>query len=151
MARRPNSSRTTTVGIAIAAPALRRAVIDALAAGRRYEAAPFPFGDVANGDWPPQRYAAVVATPDAFRAWRRYQAPRADLRSPLIIVVRQREIVREKAVLAVADAFVLAERLDSLPSIVVLGAHRLSIMPRSLLAPSMGRASAARQHSAKKR
>jgi hypothetical protein len=49
----------------------------------------------------------------------------------VILVVREGGLVRERAALRAAASFVLADRLDSLPSIVVLAAHRLSIMPRA--------------------
>jgi hypothetical protein len=128
MARPRDTSRLRTVGIAIATPALRRAVSDVLAKSGRYEPVVFPTSDVAKGAWPRGAYAAIVATPRAFRARQRRGGGRS--RIPVILVVREASLVRERAALNAADSFVLAERLATLPSIVVLSAHRLAVMPR---------------------
>jgi hypothetical protein len=133
MARRSTSKRSTTVGLAVDRPALRRAALEILAADGRYHALPFSAAEIASGAWPAASYAAVVATPAAFRARRRRPAGGSN-GTPVILIVREREIVREKAALAAADAFVLAEGLNSLPSIVVLARYRLSIMPKPVLA-----------------
>jgi hypothetical protein len=128
MARPRETSRPRTVGIAIGTPALRRAVIDILARSRRYKPVVFGAADISSGDWPRGRHAAVVATPHAFRARQRRGGRRS--RIPVILVVREGSLVRERAALSAADSFVLAERLATLPSIVVLSAHRLAVMPR---------------------
>jgi hypothetical protein len=128
MARPRDTSRPESVGIAIATPALRRAVAQVLVKSRRYEPVVFAASDVAGGAWPRGPYAAIVATPNAFRAWRRKGGRRS--RTPVILVVREGALVRERAALSAADSFVLAERLKTLPSIVVLSAHRLAVMPR---------------------
>jgi hypothetical protein len=128
MARPRETSRPRTVGIAIGTPALRRAVIEVLARSRRYKPVVFDAADISSGNWPRGRHAAIVATPRAFRARQRQGGRRS--RIPVILVVGERFIVRERAALSAADSFVLAERLATLPSIVVLGAHRLAVMPR---------------------
>lgn len=128
MARPRDTTRPKSVGIAIATPALRRAVSDVLAKSGRYEPVVFPTSDVAKGAWPRGRYAAIVATPHAFRARQRHGRRRS--RTPVILVVREGALVRERAALSAADSLVLAERLKTLPSIVVLSAHRLAVMPR---------------------
>lgn len=130
MARPRNTARPATVGVAIAAPTLRRSVVDVLARSGRYEAFPFQRSDIAAGSWPRRTYAAIVATPGAFRASLSRRVRRR-AGAPVILVVRENALVREKEALAAADAFVLAERLETLPSIVVLSAYRLSIMPGS--------------------
>jgi hypothetical protein len=129
MARPRDTTRPRSVGIAIATPALRRAVAEILANSRRYEPVVFAAPDVADGAWPRGRYAAIVATPHAFRARQRHSKRRRSS-SPVILVVREGSLVRERVALSAADSFVLAERLDSLASIVVLSAHRLAVMPR---------------------
>jgi len=137
MARRRATSRPMLVGIAVAAPALRRAVIGSLVASGRYEAVAFEPPEIEEGIWPRRRFAAVVATPRAFRA-RQRRVVRG--RAPVILVVREADIAREKTVLGLADAFVLADRLDLLPSLVVLSRDQLSILPRPRGAKSSRRA-----------
>jgi hypothetical protein len=129
MARPRDTTRPKPVGIAIAVPALRRAVAEILAKSRRFEPVVFAASDVAEGEWPRGRFAAIVATPNAFRARQRERTRRRP-GLPVILVVREAALVRERAALSVADSFVLAERLKTLPSVVVLSAHRLSVMPR---------------------
>lgn len=127
MARPRDRTRPKTVGIAIGTPALRDAVFEVLTKTRRYKPVIFSASDVAAGSWPRQRHAAIVATPRAFRARQRENSPRSG--SPVILVVREAGLSREKSALEAAHAFVLAERLDTLPSLVVLAAQGLSIMP----------------------
>ncbi len=134
MARPRDTTRSKSVGIAIATPALRRAVSDILAKSGRYEPVLFPASDVAKGAWPRGAYAAIVATPHAFRA--RQRPTRRRHGSPVILVVREGALVRERVALAAADSFVLAERLKTLPSIIVLSAHRLALMPRPRAKPA---------------
>jgi len=127
MTRRRDTARLTTIGIAIEARALRRSVGEVLAKSERYEAFAFDPADIAAGTWPRGRYAAVVATPGACR---RRLGARRRLGYPVVLVVREDDLFRDRKAIAAADAFVLAERLDSLPSVIVLSAHRLSVMPK---------------------
>lgn len=133
MARRRHATRSTLVGIAIATPDLRRAVIAALAASGRFEAAAFAPADIQSGVWPRGRFAAIVATPRAFRI-----RQRAGVRSrtPVILVVRAPDLVREKALLDQADAFILAGRLELLASAVILCGEGLSVFPKGAGVPS---------------
>jgi hypothetical protein len=126
MARPRDDTRSKSVGIAIGTPALRRAVVEILTKAK-YEPVAFAAADVAVGEWPRGRYAAIVATPNAFRA--RQRAGKRRPASPVILVVGERALVRERDALCAVDSSVLAERLKTLPSIIVLSAYRLAVMP----------------------
>jgi DNA-binding CsgD family transcriptional regulator len=129
MAQQGEARRPATVGIAIETPALRRSVTIAIAESKRYEALAFDSADVTEGTWPAGTYAGVVATPRSFHLCR-VQHNGVLGTYPVVLVVGEEDLFRNRATLAACDAFVLAERVHSLlPSIIVISAFRFSAIP----------------------
>lgn len=133
IAQHHEAEHPATVGIAIEAPVLRRAVCDTISEDKRYKALPFDIADVIEGTWPRGRYAGIVATPGSLNLHRRHDGGAGRRAScPVILVVREDALFRDRAALASCDAFVTAERVDSLlPSTIVLSTCRLSVVPAS--------------------
>jgi DNA-binding CsgD family transcriptional regulator len=130
-AQQRQAAPLTTVGIAIDAPALRRSVSDLLAESNRYEAFPFDPDDVVKGTWPHRPCAVVVATPGPLQMRRsHHDGDHHLLGYRVVLVIGADDLSRERTALASCDSFVVAERIAALlPSIIVLSAHRLSVMP----------------------
>jgi DNA-binding NarL/FixJ family response regulator len=71
----------------------------------------------------------VIAAEDAARAYRIRRGDRPN-QWPVILVLPQDRLARERPLILATDAFVLTERIDDLlPRIIALSAHRLSVMP----------------------
>jgi len=118
------------VALAIGSPALRDAVRRVALRDCRYQPIVLADADVESGAWPAGAYAAMIASVDAARAYRRQRGHLAN-QWPVIVVLPQAQLMREQPLILATEAFVLTERInDLLPSIIALSADRLSVMPR---------------------
>ncbi len=121
-----------TIGIALDNRAMVSTVSRILVESRRYSVAIFDRDEVLEGHWAESGCDAVVTSPDAFeRRFRRESSCATEL-PPVILALRKDAIARHRAQIAAADAFVVVdETLFLLPSLVMLSAHGLSVMPHA--------------------
>lgn len=146
-----HKERPKVVGIAMEDGVLSHAVAQILTALDRYKVDIFNESDVDRGSWPETPCAAVVASPKAFQSYRaqssqtrssraRSREAKSDNRNgfrsnshvdaPVILALGSRDFCRHKEKIAAADGFVLTDdTLMRLPSLVVLSAHGLSVIP----------------------